>query len=106
MKRLTILSFILGVLVTPVQAQTQAPASRQIQVQGFNGLTFDRSAVGPQTPYQAPSYQPSYQTPGYYQPSYQAYQAPGYQPRYQAPRPTTKTYGAHHLKKHRYHSAT
>src|SRR5712691_6492533 len=95
MKRLTILSFILGVLVTPVQAQTQAPAGNQVQVLGFNGLFFDKSAVAAA---------PAYQGPGF-QPSSQAYQSPGSQPR--AARATTKkTYTAHHVKKHRTRAAT
>jgi len=76
MKRLTMLSFILAALVTPAQAQNQAPAgnaaSNQAQVQGFNGLVFDRGTPGP-------AYQGS--------PSgYQANQALAYQPRHPARR--------------------
>jgi hypothetical protein len=44
MKRLVFLSFVLGVLVTPIQAQAQsAPA-------GFNGLVFDSATQGSVTP--------------------------------------------------------
>ena len=40
MKRLAILSFVLGVLVTPIQAQAQGAPS------GFNGLVFDSPTQG------------------------------------------------------------
>lgn len=63
MKRLTFLSFILAVLVTPVQAQTQQPAAPL----GFNGHVFDPPV-------------PQYETPRTVRPStpeaYRAYAAP------------------------------
>ena len=46
MKRLTFLSFVLAVLVTPVQAQTQQPAAPL----GFNGHVFDPPAQQYETP--------------------------------------------------------
>jgi hypothetical protein len=86
MRRLTILGFILGMLVTPVQAQAPAPAGAQIQSPGFNGLFFDKSA--PQG-YQAQGYQ-GYQAP------YQGPPATRYRPR--------KT--VHHYKSHYRHPAS
>jgi len=91
MKHLTILSFVLGVLVTPVQAQTQTPARNQPQTQGFNGLFFDRSQTAPPSSYQGPGYQPSFQ----------ANQSPGSQPPRATTKTTKKTYATHHVKKHR-----
>jgi hypothetical protein len=55
MKRLTILGFIFGVLVTPVQAQAQTPAGTQVQSASFNGLFFDKSATGGYEGYPPPT---------------------------------------------------
>jgi hypothetical protein len=55
MKRLTILSFILGVLAMPVQAQAQSPAGTQVQSASFNGLFFDKSATGGYEGYPPPT---------------------------------------------------
>ena len=43
MKRLAFLSFVLGVLVTPIQAQAQSAP-------GFNGLVFDSPTQGSVAP--------------------------------------------------------
>ena len=46
MKRLAILSLVLGVVVTSVPAQAQSRAGTQVQTAGFNGLFFDKSVTG------------------------------------------------------------
>jgi hypothetical protein len=55
MKRLAILSFIFGVLVTTLPAQAQTRAGTQLQSASFNGLFFDKAATGGYEGYPPPT---------------------------------------------------
>jgi hypothetical protein len=55
MKRLAILSFILGLFVASVPAQAQTRAGTQVQSASFNGLFFDKSVTGGYEGYPVPT---------------------------------------------------